>query len=92
MITPEIQFQIDWVSKTLVTMLMERYDWDMKRAVDDLIPPKPSKGLQILNVAYIMKVLSMSSPSSNPKSKPANSLNLQYIKDYEKTVTWYNLF
>ena len=36
MITPEIQFQIDCLAVELTKMLMEKYGWDMKRALDEL--------------------------------------------------------
>ena len=36
MITPEIQFQIDCLAVELTEMLMEKYGWDMKRAIDEL--------------------------------------------------------
>ena len=36
MITPEIQFQIDCLAVELTEMLMDKYGWDMKRAIDEL--------------------------------------------------------
>ena len=32
----DIQFQIECLSIELVSMLMEEYDWDMRRALDEL--------------------------------------------------------
>lgn len=32
----DIQFQIECLSTELVTMLMERYDWDIQQALDEL--------------------------------------------------------
>ena len=34
--TADIQFQIDCLAVELTEMLMEKYGWDMKRAIDEL--------------------------------------------------------
>ena len=64
MIIPEIQFQIDCVSKNLVTMLMERYGWDMKRAIDELYTSEtfdrltdPECGLYYESPGYVFSFL-----------------------------------
>ena len=64
MITPEIQFQIDCVSKNLVTMLMELYGWDMKRALDELYTSEtsdkltnPECGLYYKSSVYVFSFL-----------------------------------
>lgn len=42
---PEIQFMIECISTELVEMLMEKYGWDMKRALDELYTSETFKRL-----------------------------------------------
>ena len=64
MITSDIQFQIDCVSKRLVDMLMNRYGWDMKNAIDALYTSKtfellsdPQCGLYYESPVYVFSFL-----------------------------------
>ena len=55
----DIQFQIECLSAELVEMLMRRYGWDMKNALENCILQKPINDCVILLVACFMKGLYM---------------------------------
>ena len=55
----DIQFQIEGLSSELVALLMKRYGWSMKRALDELFLLKPISGFATRIVVYTMKVLYM---------------------------------
>ena len=64
MITPEIQFQIDCLAVELTEMLMEKYGWDMKRALDELYTSEtfdrlmdPECGLYYESPVYVFSFL-----------------------------------
>lgn len=64
MLTPDIQFQIDCISKNLVIMLMENYGWDMKKSLDELYTSEtferlsdPECGLYYESPVYVFSFL-----------------------------------
>lgn len=61
---PDIQFQIDYISKNLVIMLMKNYGWDMKKALDELYTSEtfdrlsdPECGLYYESPVYVFSFL-----------------------------------
>ena len=64
MITPEIQFQIDCLAVELTEMLMDKYGWDMKQALDELYTSEtfdrltdPECGLYYESPVYVFSFL-----------------------------------
>ena len=57
----DIQFQIECLSTELVEMLMQKYGWDMKKALDELYSSETYKRL-CNPVACITKEQCMYSP------------------------------
>lgn len=64
MLNPDIQFQIDYISKNLVIMLMKNYGWDMKKALDELYTSEtfdrlsdPECGLYYESPVYVFSFL-----------------------------------
>lgn len=60
----DIQFQIECLSTELVTMLMDKYGWDIKRALDELYLSEtykrlndPSTGLYYESAVYTFSYL-----------------------------------
>ncbi len=51
----DIQFQIECLSTELVEMLMQKYGWDMKKALDELYSSETYKRLCNPPVACITK-------------------------------------
>lgn len=52
----DVQFLVECLSTELVSMLMDTYGWDMKRALDEYMLLKHTKSSQILNAVYTIKV------------------------------------
>ncbi len=62
--TPDIQFQIECLSTELVSMLMETYGWDIKKALDQLYSSEtykrlndPACGLYYEGAVYVFQYL-----------------------------------
>lgn len=60
----DIQFQIECLSTELVSMLMERYDWDIKKSLDELYASEtfqrlndPACGLYYESAVYVFSYL-----------------------------------
>ena len=60
----DIQFQIECLSTELVSMLMERYGWDIKKALDELYASEtfqllndPACGLYYESAVYVFSYL-----------------------------------
>lgn len=60
----DIQFQIECLSAELTTMLMDKYSWDMKRALDELYSSEtykrlndPVTGLYYESAVYVFSYL-----------------------------------
>ena len=60
----DIQFQIECLSTELVSMLMERYGWDIKKALDELYASEtfqrlndPTCGLYYESAVYVFSYL-----------------------------------
>ncbi|MCD8296484.1 MAG: hypothetical protein LUC88_02820 [Prevotella sp.] len=64
MMNNDIQFQIECLSTEITTMLMEKYGWDMKRALDELYSSEtfkklcnPACGLYYESAVYVFPYL-----------------------------------
>lgn len=62
--TPEIQFQIECLSSDLIAMLVETYQWDTKRALDEYYRSEtfqricnPETGLYYESPVYVFSFL-----------------------------------
>lgn len=55
----DIQFQIECLATELVEMLMQKYGWDIKTALDQLYFQKPTSACVVQPVACITKELFM---------------------------------
>ena len=62
--TDDIQFQIECLSTELVEMLMQKYSWDMKKALDVLYGSEtyrrlcnPASGLYYEGAVYVFSYL-----------------------------------
>lgn len=60
----DIQFQIECISSELVEMLMKKYGWDMKKALDELYSSEtyrrltiPACGLYYESAVYVFSYL-----------------------------------
>ncbi len=60
----DIQFQIECLSTELTSMLMEEYNWDMKRALDELYASEtyrrlndPECGLYYESAVYVFSFI-----------------------------------
>lgn len=60
----DIQFQIECLSTELVEMLMQKYRWDMKKALDELYASEtykrlcnPASGLYYEGAVYVFSYL-----------------------------------
>lgn len=60
-VSEDIQFQIECLSTELVEMLMQKYGWDMKKALDELYFQRPISVCATLIVVYTTKVRCMCS-------------------------------
>ena len=75
MLTQDIQFQIECLAAELAEMLMAEYGWSIHRALDELYSSTTFAKLNDPECGLYYQGQSISSNSSNPKSKPARLPN-----------------